>query len=200
MVSKTGIKKGLIDMNKNLLSTLAKWAAILSFLLYAIDFLNLNPFKPKVVNYEESVFIEKADRQTIEHPVSRKKHPNTKSKSNRKVINIKTAMDLSLGEILLIPFKTHDKGDYLEYTIKMKYPIGYYFIYAIFSIIFSFSVLWGWACIIMILEELFYIFINYLGIKKSYEHNVSLDIILISIFSIFFSWYFLTLRGIINLF
>lgn len=187
-------------MNKNLLSTLAKWAAILSLLLYAIDFLNLNPFKPKVVNYEKSVFIEKADRQTIEPPVSRKKQPNAKSKSNREVINIDTAMDLSLGEILLIPFKTHVKGDYLEYTIKMKYPIGYYFIYAVFIIIFSFSIFIGWFSILMILEELFYIFINYLGIKKSYEHYVSLDILLLSIFTIFFSWYGLTLKGFINLF
>ncbi len=91
-------------------------------------FLNLNPFRPKDGNDKESVFIEETEKPAIEPTVSRNNKTNSESKSNREVINIYTAKNLSLGEILLIPFKEHEKGNYLDYTIKKKYPIAYYFL------------------------------------------------------------------------
>ena len=184
-------------MNKNLLSTLAKWAAILSFALYAVDFFNLNPFRPKDGNNKESVFIEETEKSAIEPTVNRNKHPNTKSKSNREVIDIFTARDLSLGEILLIPFKEHKKGNYLDYTIKKKYPIAYYFLYFIFILslsVVTYALFIFLSFLLQNVNLILYIF----GIVDTHENGLDLKDIILFICGIFVAWYNLTITGEIN--
>ena len=180
-------------MSNSWLGKAAAWAGILSLCLYAVDFFNLNPFKSNNNQSKQPIIVKETDRTDKESTNIVNKDKNPIDNSNNEIITLSKAYKMSIKDILLIPFRKHEKCNYIETVINT----GNTFVYILMTILVFLTP----GCIFapfIFFVEIYYI---YESIKDgTFEFDLSHLWLIICPILIFIAWYTLTMAGWINWF
>ena len=137
-------------MSNNFWGKTAALAAIVSACLYAIDFFNLNPFKSNNNQSEHPVTVIEATGTNPENNIVENNEITKENKSNLEIINLSKAKEMSLGEVLSIPFKKHEKANYLD-IIERKFTVTWWILW-----VMTYLFMAGTGGLLFVLLEVFF--------------------------------------------
>ncbi len=166
--------------SKNTLQNAASWAAIIACFIAVLSYFGINPFNEKESDTKDSISLNVNNVSNNDSYINENNFDKTNKES--KIITLETAEEMTWGEILLIPFKKHEKACYLN-VIQNKNIVVMIIIELILGII---------------LTLLFYLnlsFILEITMEKIYEKKERIYAIGIDIILLFFLYYLICLMG-----